>query len=65
MEELPYKLKVKLAMQIHRDLYIQIKLFQGKSESFILWVGPRLKPYMVYEKDYIYKEGEHIRDSKD
>jgi len=27
MEELPYKLKVKLAMQIHRDLYTKIKMF--------------------------------------
>ena len=40
MDELPYKLKVKLAMQIHQDIYIHIKLFHNKPESFIAWIGP-------------------------
>jgi len=62
MDELPYKLKVKVAMQIYRELYLEIKLFQGKPESFILWIGTQLRPQLIYEKDYIFKEGESIRD---
>jgi len=40
MDELPYKLKVKLAMQIHKDIYVQIRLFNKKPETFIAWIGP-------------------------
>ena len=47
MNELPYKLKVKLAMQIHKEIYTTIKILKGKGESFIVWIGPLLKPQLI------------------
>ena len=58
MVELPYKLKQELAMEIHRDIYRNIQFFKHKERSFIVWVGPLLRPFMVTELDYIYKEGD-------
>ena len=42
LEELPHKVKVELAMQIHKKMYETIKFFKGKDKSFITWVGPML-----------------------
>lgn len=64
MEELPAKLKVELAMEIHKEIYHNIEFFKYKDKSFIVWVGPLLKPYMVSEEEYIYKEGDAIKESK-
>lgn len=64
MEELPYKLKVELAMEIHKNIYHNITFFKFKDKSFIAWVGPLLRPYFVSETEYLYKEGEDIKESK-
>jgi hypothetical protein len=49
MEELPYKLRIDLAMEIHKDIYMNFTFFNGKEKSFIAWVGPRLKPIFATE----------------
>lgn len=64
MEELPYKTKIALAMEIHKNLYHSIEFFKYKEKSFIAWVGPLLKPMKVTEQEYIYKEGDEIKESK-
>ncbi|TNV87316.1 hypothetical protein FGO68_gene16420 [Halteria grandinella] len=62
MEELPAKLRIDLAMAIHKKMYSNIKFFQDKDNNFIAWVGTFLRPINVQEKDYIYKEGEDITE---
>ena len=52
-------------MEIHRDIYRNIQFFKHKERSFIVWVGPLLRPYMISELDYIYKEGDHIKESNE
>ena len=42
LDELPHKVKVELAMQIHKRMYEALKFFKGKDKSFIAWVGPML-----------------------
>ena len=64
MEELPAKLRIELAMAIHKRMYSNIKFFQDKDNTFIAWVGTYLRPINIQEKDYIYKEGEDITESK-
>lgn len=64
MEELPTKLRIELAMAIHKKMYSNIEFFKGKDNSFIAWVGTFLRPINVQELDYIYKEGEEITESK-
>lgn len=64
MDELPYKLKIELAMEIHKDIYRNIEFFKYQEKNFIMWIGPQLKPYLVSEQEYIYKEGDEIKESK-
>ena len=63
MDELPYKLRIELAFEIHKDLYTEIEFFNDKDKSFIAWVGPLLKPIFCSELEYIFKEGDVIRES--
>ena len=44
MNELPYKLKIDLAMEIHKNIYQSINFFKDQEKDFIAWVGPRLRP---------------------
>ena len=47
MSELPYKLRIDLAMEIHKNIYVNIDFFKHRDKSFIAWVGPLLKPLNV------------------
>ena len=47
MEELPYKLKVELAMEIHKKIYKTVIFFQDKDKNFIAWLSTMLKPIYV------------------
>jgi hypothetical protein len=64
MEELPYKLKVELAMEIHKKIYHTVIFFQGKDKNFIGWLSTMLRPIYVQEQEFIYQEGEEIQESK-
>jgi hypothetical protein len=64
MEELPSKLKQKLAERIHEKLFKNINFFQGKDHTFQSWVSVMLKPLNVQAPEFIYKEDEDITDSK-
>lgn len=46
MGELPYKLRIELAMEIHKGIYNNIDFFKEKKteKSFIAWIGPLLRP---------------------
>lgn len=47
VNELPYKLRIDLAMEIHKNIYSTIDFFKVKEKSFIAWIGPLLKPLNV------------------
>jgi Ion channel len=49
MDELPYKLRVELAMEIHKKIYQTVAFFQNKDKSFIAWIGKLLRPINVQE----------------
>jgi hypothetical protein len=64
MEELPYKLKLDLAMTIHTKLYSNLYYFQDKDKSFIAWISTLLRPINVEDEKYIYREGEEVTEGK-
>jgi hypothetical protein len=64
MDELPHKIKLELAMEIHKRMYETIKFFNRKEKSFIVWIGTVLRPLNIQEQDYIFKEAEEITESK-
>jgi len=47
MDELPHKIKLELAMQIHKKMYETINFFRGKEKSFIVWIGIVLRPLNI------------------
>jgi CRP-like cAMP-binding protein len=62
VDELPYKLRLDLAMEIHKNIYNTIDFFKNKERSFIAWIGPLLKPNHTQELEYIFQEGEEIKE---
>lgn len=60
MEELPSKLRLELAMVIHKSMYSNITYFLDKDKSFIAWISRQIRPMNVDDQDYIYKEGEEV-----
>jgi hypothetical protein len=60
IDELPDKLQIQMAMFIHKARYEKIRYFQGKSEVFITWICPLLKPESFSEKMVIYNEGDEV-----
>jgi hypothetical protein len=61
MVTLPLSLKCKLAAEIHKDFYENFSFFRKvKEKSFLSWVGHRLLPRMIHEKQYLYQETEEL-----
>ena len=64
MEELPYKLKVELAIEIHKKIYNSVSFFQNREKNFIVWIVTLLRPSFIQEQEFLYTEGEQITESK-
>ena len=64
IDELPHKIRLELAMEIHKKMYETINFFKQKEQTFIVWIGTLLRPLKVEEHEYIYKETEEITESK-
>ena len=47
-------------MYIHEARYKRIKLFKDKSNSFISWLCPLLKPSPYQQNEFLYKEGDEV-----
>ena len=62
IELLPHKMKVECSMYIYESRYSGIKFFFNQSSSFIAWICPLLKPWRYDPEQYIYIEGEEIKD---
>ena len=62
LDELPYKIKIELATEIHKHMFESVRFFQGKEKTFIAWIGTVLRPMNISEQEYLYKEGEDIME---
>ena len=60
MDELPHKLKIEISLYLHEDTYKKINFLHDKSLSFIAWICPLLKPYVVTDNEYLYYEGDEV-----
>lgn len=47
VDELPHKLKVEVSLYLHEETYNTMVFLKDKSMSFIAWICPLLKPYVV------------------
>ena len=56
MDELPYKLRIELAMAIHHGVVEGIGFFDGKDQSFVVWVVKFLHPAHFRSKNISIKK---------
>lgn len=57
--ELPKKLRFSVAMGMFNGAARKINLLRNRDPSFVTFVMTRLKPVMIDNNDYIYREGEY------
>jgi len=49
LDELPYKIKIELATEIHKHMFESVTFFQNKDKTFIAWIGTVLRPMNISE----------------
>jgi hypothetical protein len=47
MDDLPYKLKIELALEIHKKIYETVEFLKNKDKSFVVWIVKFLRPIHV------------------
>ena len=59
---LPHKLKIETCLYIYEERYSKLKYFRDQSVSFITWMCPLLKPSYYGDKEFIFSEGDDIKE---
>jgi len=59
MNELPYSLRMKVALYLNKSIVEKIQLFKEASEEIISEIVLQLKPEIFMPGDYIFREDEH------
>lgn len=57
LEELPYPLRMKLALHLHREVIEKVPIFQGATAHFVEEIVMALKPEILPPNEYIIREG--------
>jgi len=57
LEELPHPLKMKLALQLHKEVIEKVPIFQGANLQFVEEIVMALKPEILPPNEYIIREG--------
>lgn len=61
MADLPMKLKIELAKEVHKDIKVTYDFFRKKMEStFLSWVGHLLVPHFHPEGSFLYQETDPV-----
>lgn len=60
INELPYMLKMELSVYLYEETYKKIHFLRKKTQVFISWICPLLKPSIATEGEYIYFEGDIV-----
>ena len=58
IDSLPNRLKLELSAKIHREIVNNIPFCKNRSNEFVSFIGPFLKPDRTLESEYIYHEGD-------
>lgn len=59
MNDLPYSLRMRVALYMNKGIIEKINLFKGASEEIISEIVLQLKPEIFTPGDYIFREGEN------
>lgn len=57
LEELPYPLRTKVALQLHKEVIEKVPIFQGATAHFVEEIVMALKPEILPPNEYIIREG--------
>ena len=58
--ELPYNLRVETALYIHENNYNSIAFLRERTDSFIAWICPLMKPTFIAQDEHLYAETQDI-----
>ena len=53
-------LKTELSLCIHEETWQNTPFMMSKSMSFISWICPLLKPYILQDDDYVFYQGDEL-----
>jgi hypothetical protein len=60
VDELPHNLKIETSLYLHEDTYNSILFLKDRSDSFIAWICPLLRPLMVGQEDEVFYENKEV-----
>jgi hypothetical protein len=63
LKVLPHKLRIELSQIIHENIIKKLSFFKEKSNEFLGFVAPLLKPIKFIQKEYLYKINENMDES--
>jgi hypothetical protein len=64
LQVLPHKLRIELSQIIHENMIKKLYLFRDKTNEFLGFVAPLLKPIKFLQNEYLYKILETMDESK-
>ena len=51
---------MELSVYLYEDMYKGIRFLRKKTQVFISWICPLLKPTVILENEYVYYEGDTV-----
>lgn len=60
VDELPQNLKIEVSLFIHEQTYNRILFFKGRSDAFIAWICPLLRPQLVMADQQVFHQGQDV-----
>jgi voltage-gated potassium channel Kch len=60
--ELPVGIKHELLQIIYEEKVCKNSFFKGKSLAFVAWVAPKLRPVLIHQNEFVYKENEFANE---
>ncbi len=60
--ELPSNLRTELSFFMHKSIVKHIEFFKNRSERFIAFIGPMLKPIKIGENEIVASQGDYANE---
>lgn len=60
IDDLPHVLKMELSIYLYEDMHKSVRFLRKKTQVFISWICPLLKPTILTENEYVYFEGDTV-----
>lgn len=62
LNELPSNLRTELSFFMHKSIVVSIEFFKNRSERFIAYIGPLLKPMKIGKNEVVASQGDYANE---